>query len=49
MLTAIDRLTHWPEMIPIPDKRAETVADAFFEHVLCRHGTPAIVVSDNGK
>ena len=48
VLTAIDRLTHWPEMVPLMDKRAETVADAFFENILCRHGTPAVVVSDNG-
>ena len=36
-------------MIPIKDKTAETVADAFFNHVICRHGTCANVVSDNGS
>ena len=30
VLTAIDRLTHWPEMVPIKSKTAEAVADAFF-------------------
>jgi transposase InsO family protein len=49
VLTVIDRMTHFPEMIPIKDKSAETVATAFFEHVICRHGVPAVVVSDNGS
>ena len=48
VLTVVDRLTHWPEMIPLKDKHASTVADAFFSHVLCRHGVPAYVTSDNG-
>ena len=49
VLTAIDRLTNWPEMIPIKDKTAKSVATAFFENVLCVHGVPPIVVSDNGS
>ena len=48
VLTVVDRLTHWPEMIPLINKEASTVAEAFFEHVICRHGVPAVVVSDNG-
>ena len=49
VLTVIDRFTRYPEMIPIKDKSAETVARAFFEQVICRHGTCAHVVSDNGS
>ena len=48
VLTVIDRMTHYPELIPIKDKSAKTVAKAFFENVICRHGVPAVVVSDNG-
>ena len=48
VLSVIDRMTHHPELIPVKNKEASTVAEAFFEQVLCRHGTPAIVVSDNG-
>lgn len=29
LLTCIDRFTRWPEAIPIPDQRADTIADAF--------------------
>ena len=36
-------------MIPIKDKTAKSVATAFFENVLCVHGVPPIVVSDNGS
>ena len=49
VLTVIDRLTHWPEMIPIHNKEAKTVARAFFESVICRHGVPPVVISDNGS
>ena len=48
VLTVIDRFTRYPEMIPIKNKEAATVARAFYENVICRHGTSAYVVSDNG-
>ena len=48
VLTVVDAHTRWCELIPLRDKRAETVARAFFQGVICRHGTPAIVTSDQG-
>ncbi len=37
------------ELIAIPDKCAETVANALFTRWLCRHGLPLEIVLDQGK
>ena len=36
-------------MAAIPDKTAVTVAKAFFESWICRHGVPVMIISDRGK
>ena len=43
-----DHLTSWPMVKAIPDKEATTVANAIFELKL-EHGSPEILLSDNGK
>ena len=43
-----DRLTYWPEAIPLVDIRAETVADAFFSGWIAQFGTPATITMDRG-
>lgn len=48
ILTAIDRTTRWPEAIPIPDMRAETVTTAFIANWVARFGIPATVTTDRG-
>jgi hypothetical protein len=49
VLTMIDHFTKWPVAIPIPDRRAETIAKAIFKHWICEHGVPVHIVSDQGR
>ena len=41
-------LTKWPEAKPIPNKNAETIAQHFHEEIICRHGCPKELLSDQG-
>ena len=49
IMVVTDAFMKYVELIAIPDKQAETVANALFSKWLCRHGLPAEIVSDNGK
>ena len=35
--------------MPLPDKTALSVADAFFQHIVCRFGMPSVIHSDQGR
>ena len=48
ILTIIDLLTGWPEVISIPNKSADTITKAFIRHYLPRHMCPQFILSDNG-
>src|SRR5215469_1520940 len=42
-----DALTRYTELVALRTRTAEEVADAFIKHILCRHGCPELLVSDN--
>ena len=44
----IDKTTRWPEPIPQPDSKSETVAQAFIDTWISRFGIPRFVASDRG-
>ena len=44
----VDYFTKYMELIALPNIKAETVAWAFIEEVVCRHGTPAYLHSNRG-
>jgi transposase InsO family protein len=49
ILCMTDAFTKYAEVIAIPDKQAETVANEIYINWICRLGTPVQIHSDNGK
>lgn len=48
-LTCIDRYSRWPEVEPMQDQEASTVARAFYSIWISRFGTPLRVTTDQGR
>ena len=45
----MDYLTKWPEVFAVPDQTALTIAQLLVDEVICWHGVPAELLSDQGK
>ena len=48
ILTVIDHFTKWIELIPMRNQEAATVAKLLFERVICTHGCPIQILTDQG-
>lgn len=48
LLTVVDRVTRWPEAIPLASTKTKDVADAFLSGWITRYGLPSDVSSDRG-
>ena len=48
LLSIIDMYAGWPELYPIPNKSAETVANIIINEIIPRHSCPRVLLSDNG-
>ncbi len=49
ILCMMDALTKYVELVPLPNKEANTVANAIFDKCYCRFGAPLDIVTDQGK
>ncbi|KAG8229166.1 hypothetical protein J437_LFUL009883 [Ladona fulva] len=48
VLTFQDAFTKYPEAIALPNQKTETVARAFVENIVLRHGAPRQLLTDRG-
>ena len=48
ILTVIDHFTKWAEMFPMRNQEARTVAKILFDKIICVHGCPLQILSDQG-
>ena len=49
ILVIQDYFTKWPEAFPLKSMTAEEVAQIYVEELICRHGAPQILLTDQGK
>ena len=49
ILCLTDAMTKYVELVALPDKEAQTVAEATFNRWICRYGSPLQLTTDGGK
>jgi len=49
ILTILDHFTRWPIAIPLPDRKTQTIAHAIYKYLVCEHGVPSKILSDQGQ
>lgn len=49
ILVCTDNLSKYAITVPLKNETAETIVQAFFNHVIAKHGCPKIVISDQGS
>jgi hypothetical protein len=48
IVVATEYLTKWPEARALPDAKATSVVSFFYEDIICRHGCPRELLTDQG-
>src|SRR5215211_2026588 len=48
IIVAMDYLTKWPEARAVSEATAESTAQFLYEQIICQHGCPQIILSDQG-
>jgi hypothetical protein len=48
IVVATEYLTKWPEAKALKDTKATTIAKFIYEEIICRHGCPKVLLSDQG-
>ena len=48
IVVTTEYLTKWPEARALPDAKATSVASFFYEDIICRHGCPKELLTDQG-
>src|SRR3954447_10522408 len=48
IVIAVDHFTKWVELRAIESNDAQSIASFFYEDVICRHGVPEILTTDQG-
>jgi len=48
ILSIVDHFTGWPELVPVPDQLTPTVLQGLWDRLICCHGIPSRLHSDQG-
>jgi hypothetical protein len=48
IVVATEYLTKWPEARALPNAKAISVVSFFYEDIICRHGCPKVLLTDQG-